>query len=123
MTTRMRVVKPALRAEWWLRHSFTNVSVGTPPERWFATKSITKSLRTIAQSAAPDNTLTNVWNDGKFASAGSPVTISNPAGFDVTQFHDYRTDWTPTSVKWYIDNTLVRTETAVVPDDPMRATT
>jgi len=74
-----------------------------------------------AQSAAPDNTLTNVWNDGTFASAGSPVMISNPSGFDVTQFHDYRTDWTPTSVKWYIDNTLVRTETSVVPNDPMRA--
>ena len=63
-----------------------------------------------AQSAAPDNTLTNVWNDGNFARPGAPVTISNPAGFDVTQFHDYRTDWTPTSVKWYIDDTLVRTE-------------
>jgi hypothetical protein len=74
-----------------------------------------------AQSAAPDNTLTNVWNDGTFASAGAPVMISNPPGFDVTQFHDYRTDWTPTSVKWYIDNTLVRTESSVVPDDPMRA--
>lgn len=74
-----------------------------------------------AQSAAPDNTLTNVWNDGTFASAGAPVMISNPPGFDVTQFHDYRTDWTPTSVKWYIDNALVRTETSVVPDDPMRA--
>ncbi|HEX3601272.1 MAG TPA: glycoside hydrolase family 16 protein [Lacipirellulaceae bacterium] len=78
-------------------------------------------LSNNAQSAAPDNTLTNVWNDGNFASAGAPVTISNPAGFDVTQFHDYRVDWTPTSVKWYIDNSLVRTETSVVPDDPMRA--
>jgi hypothetical protein len=74
-----------------------------------------------AQSAGPDNTLTNVWNDGNFASAGAPVMISNPAGFDVTQFHDYRTDWSPTSVKYYIDGALVRTETSVVPDDPMRA--
>jgi hypothetical protein len=39
----------------------------------------------------------------------------------VTQFHDYRTDWSPTSVKWYIDNVLVRTETSTVPNDPMRA--
>jgi len=74
-----------------------------------------------AQSAPPHNTLTNVWNDGNFASPGAPVTITNPAGFNVTQFHDYRTDWTPSSVKYYIDNTLVRTETSVVPDDPMRA--
>ncbi len=78
-------------------------------------------ITNFAQSAGPDNTSTNVWNDGDFASPGSPVTITNPAGFDVTQFHDYRTDWTPHSVKYYIDNTLVRTETTVVPDDPMRA--
>ncbi len=74
-----------------------------------------------AQSAGPDDTLTNVWNDGNFASPGSPVMISNPSGFDVTQFHDYRTDWTPNSVKFYIDGTLVRTESSVVPNDPMRA--
>jgi hypothetical protein len=78
-------------------------------------------ITNFAQSAAPDNTLTNVWNDGDFASAGAPVTISNPSGFDVSQFHDYRTDWTPSSVKYYIDGTLVRTESSVVPDDPMRA--
>jgi Glycosyl hydrolases family 16 len=78
-------------------------------------------LTNNAQSAAPDNTLTNVWNDGNFASGGAPLMINNPAGFDVTEFHDYRTDWTPTSVKYYIDNTLVRTESSVVPDDPMRA--
>jgi len=78
-------------------------------------------LTNFAQSAGPDNTLTNVWNDGDFASGGAPVIINNPSGFDITQFHDYRTDWSPTSVKYYIDNTLVRTETTVVPDDPMRA--
>jgi hypothetical protein len=78
-------------------------------------------LTNNAQNAGPDNTLTNVWNDGPAASPGAPVLINNPAGFDITQFHDYRTDWTPTNVKYYIDNTLVRTETSVVPDDPMRA--
>jgi hypothetical protein len=39
----------------------------------------------------------------------------------VTDFHNYRTDWTPSSVKYYIDDVLVRTETSVVPDDPMQA--
>ncbi len=78
-------------------------------------------LTNYAQTAGPDNTLTNVWNDGDFSTAGSPVTISNPAGFDVTQFNDYTTEWTPTSVKWYINNTLVRTENTVVPNDPMKA--
>ena len=74
-----------------------------------------------AQDAGPDNTSTSIWNDGTFADPGSPLTISNPAGFDITQFHDYRIDWTPASVKYYIDNTLVRTQTSNVPDDPMRA--
>lgn len=78
-------------------------------------------ITNFAQSAGPDNTLTNVWNDGNFASQGAPVTINNPSGFDVTQFHNYRTDWTPSSVKYYIDDTLVRTETSVVPNDPMKA--
>lgn len=78
-------------------------------------------LTNAAQTAGPDNTLTNVWNDGDFSGGGTPVTISNPTGFDVTQFHDYTTEWTPTSVKWYINNTLVRTENTVVPDDPMKA--
>jgi hypothetical protein len=78
-------------------------------------------ITNFAQSGTPHNTLTNVWNDGNFASAGAPVTISNAPGFNVTQFHDYRTDWTPSSVKYYIDGALVRTETTVVPDDPMRA--
>ncbi len=72
----------------------------------------------------PHRTFTNVWNDGPFVgpgSGGTPQFINNPSGFDITQFHDYRTDWTPSSVKYYIDGTLVRTESSVVPDDPMRA--
>ena len=121
MTTRMRVVGPipgGMVAAPFLYD--TTRSVGTPPV--LVRDEIDHELLTNnAQSAGPDNTLTNVWNDGNFSSGGSPVLISNPAGFDITQFHDYRTDWTPTSVKYYIDNTLVRTETATVPDDPMRA--
>ena len=69
----------------------------------------------------PHNTFTNVWNDGNFASGGAGQTITNPAGFSIAAFHDYRTDWTASSVKYYIDDVLVRTETSVVPDDPMQA--
>ena len=119
MTTRMRV-QAGIPGGLVARHSCTTRSVNLLPARCCATKSTTKSSP-FRQSAGPDNTSTNVWNDGNFASPGARVTITNPAGFDVTQFHDYRTDWTPHSVKYYIDNTLVRTETTVVPDDPMRA--
>jgi hypothetical protein len=69
-------------------------------------------------------TLTNVWDDGLFTepgSGGTPVDIPNTTAFDITEFHDYRTDWTPTAVEYYIDGALVRTESNVIPDDPMRA--
>src|SRR4051812_3760871 len=126
MTTRMRVqagTPGGLVAAPFLYDAQRNVTNPTPPPATIPVRDEIdhEIITNNAQSAAPDNTLTNVWNDGNFNSAGSPVTISNPPGFDVTQFHDYRTDWTPTSVKWYIDNALVRTETTVVPDDPMRA--
>jgi hypothetical protein len=120
MTTRMRVqsaIPGGMVAAPFLYDTQRESPPGTPVRDEIDHEILTNN----AQTAGPDNTLTNVWNDGNFASPGSPVTISNPAGFDVTQFHDYRTDWTPTSVKYYIDNTLVRTETSVVPDDPMRA--
>lgn len=120
MTTRMRVVGPipgGLVAAPFLY----DVTRESPPGTLVRDEIDHEILTNNAQSAGPDNTLTNVWNDGDFASGGSPVVISNPAGFDVTQFHNYQTDWTPTSVKYYIDGTLVRTETSVVPDDPMRA--
>lgn len=120
MTTRMRVAGPipgGLVAAPFLYDTTRE----NPPGTLVRDEIDHEILTNNAQSAAPDNTLTNVWNDGNFASGGSPVMISNPSGFDVTQFHDYRTDWTPSSVKYYIDGNLVRTETSVIPDDPMRA--
>ncbi len=120
MTTRMRVVGPipgGLVAAPFLYDVTRESSPGNSVRDEIDHEILTNN----AQSAGPDNTLTNVWNDGDFASGGSPVMINNPSGFDVTQFHNYQTDWTPTSVKYYIDGTLVRTETSVVPDDPMRA--
>lgn len=77
------------------------------------------------QGSTPHSTFTNVWNDGPFTgptSGGSGATIdtSSVSGtFDLTEFHTYRIDWLPSRVDYYIDDTIVRTETAVVPDDPM----
>ncbi|MBN1853995.1 MAG: glycoside hydrolase family 16 protein [Pirellulales bacterium] len=66
--------------------------------------------------------LTNVWNDGPFTgpgSGGSPQ-FCNLAGFDLTQFHNYKIEWTPQHVQWYVDGMLIRAETSTVPDDPTK---
>ena len=77
-----------------------------------------------AQGAGSQRLLTNYWNDGPFVgpgAGGSPL-FEVPAvtgGYDMTQFHDYRVDWLPNRIDWYIDNQLVRSETSNIPDDPM----
>ena len=71
-----------------------------------------------ATGAMTQDPFTNLWNDGNFASPGNGAYV-NVGGLDLTQFHDYRVDWTPQSVKWYVDDQLVRTVTSDVPDDPM----
>ncbi len=66
---------------------------------------------------------TNYWDDGSFfgSDAGGDGAQQVPfAGFDSTQFHDYRIDWLPNRVDWYVDNTLIRSITSNVPDDPMQ---
>lgn len=62
---------------------------------------------------------TNYWNDGTFASGGS-FQLQSGLSLDLTQFHDYRVDWSPQSLRWFVDNQLVREQTSNVPDDPMK---
>lgn len=121
MTTRMRVDAPTAAQGGMVAAAFMyDVTRGTAPN--LVRDEIDHELLTNNSSGvSPRNTLTNVWNDGAFDSAGAPQVITNPAGFSITAFHDYRTDWTPSSVKYYVDDVLVRTEASVVPDDPMRA--
>ena len=61
---------------------------------------------------------TNNWNDGTFASGGDFQL--HAAGVDLTQFNDYKMEWTPDVIKWYVNNNLVRVQTEDVPDDPMK---
>lgn len=65
---------------------------------------------------------TNFWNEGPFTgpAAAGAGQFHNVAGVDLTQFQDYKVDWTPQSIKWYVNNNLVRTQTTNVPDDPMK---
>ena len=122
MTTRMRVDAPTAAQGGMVAAPFLyDVQRENPPGTLVRDEIDHELITNLSTGATPHNTFTNVWNDGNFASGGSGAFISNPAGFNLTAFHDYRTDWTPTGVKYYIDGTLVRTETSVVPDDPMRA--
>ena len=62
---------------------------------------------------------TNNWNDGNFASSGD-LQLHTVGGVDLTQFNDYKMEWTPDVIKWYVNNNLVRVQTEDVPDDPMK---
>lgn len=64
---------------------------------------------------------TNYWNEGPFTgpAAGGDLQF-HQQGVDLTQFNDYRIDWTPQSIKWYVNDNLVRTQTTNVPEDPMK---
>ncbi len=122
MTTRMRVDAATAAQGGMVAAPFLYEVTRENPPGTLVRDEIDHELITNNSAGPTDNTFTNVWNDGSFASAGSGQTIANPTGFDISQFHDYRTDWTPGSVKWYIDNTLVRTVTGGdVPNDPMQA--
>lgn len=123
MTTRMRVDAPTAAQGGMVAAAFMyDVTRENPPGTLVRDEIDHELLTNNSTGATPHNTLTNVWNDGDFASGGAGAFITNPAGFNIAAFHDYRTDWSPSSVKYYIDGALVRTVTGgVVPDDPMRA--
>ena len=68
-----------------------------------------------------DRPATNYWNDGPFAGPGAGGDLQfHQQSIDLTVFNDYRIDWTPQSIKWYVNDSLVRTATTNVPDDPMK---
>ena len=52
--------------------------------------------------------------------AGTPLSYAVGAG-TLADFHDYRTEWFPDHVSWFIDGVNVRTITANIPDGPMQA--
>ncbi|MEM7577200.1 MAG: family 16 glycosylhydrolase [Planctomycetota bacterium] len=70
------------------------------------------------QVSTNNQPFTNLYSEEGFGTAGDGAFIASPV-VDLTQYQDYRIDWTPDAVNWYLNDTLVRTETANVPDDPM----
>lgn len=76
-----------------------------------------------AIGGAPTNDpFTNFWNEGPFTGPGAAGAgqFHNVAGLNLTQFQNYKVEWTPAAIKWYVNNGLVRTQTTNVPDDPMK---
>lgn len=78
-------------------------------------------LSNEAQPGGQGRAFTNFWNEGPFVGPGSggAPQFHSPPSYDMTQFNDYRVDWLPNRIDWYINDTLVRTQTTDVPDDPM----
>lgn len=67
--------------------------------------------------AAEERVLTNVFDDDDFGQAGD-FAFAQVAGLDLTDFHVYEVRWYPDRVEWYVDGSLLRTETDTVPGDP-----
>jgi hypothetical protein len=76
-------------------------------------------ISTQAVGAATNDPFTNYWNDEPFSDPGDGQ-FADVAGLDLTQFQDYRVEWTPQRMRWYVNDQLVRTSTTNVPDDPMK---
>ncbi len=81
-------------------------------------------LTNEAQPGGQNRLLTNYWNEGPFVGPGAAgngqlETPNITGGWDMNQFHDYRIDWLPNRMDYYVDGQLVRTATQNIPDDPM----
>jgi len=76
-------------------------------------------LSNQATGAATHDPFTNYWNDEPFSDPGDGQFV-DVAGLDLTQFQNYKVEWTPQHIKWFVNNQLVRTQTTNVPNDPMK---
>ena len=66
-----------------------------------------------------DTVLTNIFNDDGFTSAGNGEFVNVP-GLDLTEFNDFRIETTLSSTQFFVNDSLVRSDTtdlAVEPQD------
>jgi hypothetical protein len=98
-----------------------NVNNPTPPPATIPVRDEIdyELLSNQATGAATNDAFTNFWNDKPTSDPGSGQFV-DVAGLDLTQFQNYKVEWTPHAMKWYVNNQLVRTQTSDVPDDPMK---
>jgi len=70
-------------------------------------------------SSFPDNfVLTNVFDDLPFNSAGTGQLNFISSTFDTTEFNDYRIESTTSSIDFFVNDVLVRSETANLAIEP-----
>ncbi len=60
---------------------------------------------------------TNIYHNEPLGT-GHPISYPLASG-TLGDFHTYRIEWLPDTVRWLVDGTVVRTETTLVPDKPM----
>ena len=67
---------------------------------------------------AQERVLTATSNEESLGQSAN-AAFSSATGLDATGFNDYRIEWFPDRVDFFVNDVLVRTETGTVPDDPM----
>ena len=65
----------------------------------------------------PNQVQTNIY-------ANEPLGIGHPEfdgipQFDMTQFNNYRVEWLPDRVRWFVNNQLVRENSTIVPNEAL----
>jgi hypothetical protein len=58
--------------------------------------------------------MTNVFQNDGFNTGGLWQMHSVP-GLDLTEFNTYRVEWRPNQIQWFVNGTLVRTQTSRIP--------
>jgi hypothetical protein len=64
----------------------------------------------------PNEVHNNIYSDEPLG-AGHPgfAPITNP----ITEYHTYVIKWLPNEISWSVDGNVIRTETTLIPDEPM----
>ena len=65
----------------------------------------------------PNGVQTNIYSNEKLGTGN--VQFVPYASGSITDYHTYEIKWQPNQVSWFIDGTLVRTDTSHVPTGPM----
>lgn len=65
----------------------------------------------------PDKVQTNIYSNEPLGE-GYPILSSYNSG-SITDYHTYEIQWQPNRVSWFVDGSLVRSETKNVPTGPM----
>ena len=68
-------------------------------------------------SNLPNKVQTNIYSNEPLG-AGHPE-IDGTTPFDITQFNNYRIEWWPDHVRWFVNEQLVRENTTIIPHEAL----